>query len=341
MGRSILFLIVLMLFWGCNMDSSDKTTFQLNFGSSQGFVSSSEYSTNVILNHFDTNVAYSHTQTIPGSGFVNSLLNKEDINIVRAFESSPFIFKGKYYLMVCVRPSQSANTVKNTFVGIYTVDGKNDLISSTGYFTTFSSAFVYNNTLYIYSALISDPKHPQWVFYTTDLVTWNSNEVFSQTENIPEAPCNTSVCYDGTRFVMALEVGYYYPVFAESTDGLHFSLISNAKYNKDNYDACPVIRYYNGYYYLVYLVYSNKKLIEKISRSTDLTNWEDSIRNPVLIPEGADCQDPTCYSASDIDFVEYNGQVHFYYCISDQNSWMRIRRAYFAGTLADFLDWFY
>jgi hypothetical protein len=74
-----------------------------------------------------------------------------------------------------------------------------------------------------------------------------------------------------------------------------------------------------------------------ITRSKDLRHWELSAANPVLRAEGPD----EGINASDPDLVEFEGRTLLYFCVSDQLSWMNIKRVTYPGTMAQFLEsWF-
>jgi predicted GH43/DUF377 family glycosyl hydrolase len=201
------------------------------------------------------------------------------------------------------------------------------------------------------------------VFYSQDLTNWQSNQVFAVTP--PTAVWNTSVCYDGTKFVMTMDIGSYYQSFSTSPDGTNFTPVGGSftasrydttawkpslkstlqklksSYNYNGYTGCAAIRYANSYYYLIYCTYENVSYIERICRSSDLINWVESAKNPLMVPDSYELAVPSCNCTSDLDLVEYNGQVQFYYCMQDQSSWFNIRRAYYTGTLASFCEWFF
>jgi hypothetical protein len=173
------------------------------------------------------------------------------------------------------------------------------------------------------------------------MTNWQSNQIISNSPGF----YNTSACYDGSRYVMALDQGndgWFNITFAQSSDGTNYSLIGSTYYNTNNgpCNSSPTIRYSGGYYYMIYWGsgggYRNGG--NYITRSTDLTNWQDSIKAPVLI---AEISYDTGGFASDLDLVEYNGQTHIYYGDGDQSSWCNIRRAVYNGTMANFFNWFY
>ncbi|MGA2141000.1 MAG: hypothetical protein ABSG94_01130 [Brevinematales bacterium] len=322
--------------------------------------------TNLVLNSFNTTVQNGHTQVIYSKNgnavSTNSLIIKEDISILYACEQTPVVFKGTYYDVISVHPSTDEHDSNDCYIAVMTAGGANTIVSITGRICQYASAIAVNGTLYIY-ATCWDQWHAPWVFYTTDLINWQSNQCF--TPGTCPTVWNTSVCYDGSRFVMTMDIGSYYQSFSTSADGLTFTPVNNSftataydttkwnpalrssinkimsSYNYNGYTGCAVLRYASPYYYLIYCTQDNGLFINRIVRSADLVNWVESVKNPVLVPDSYDQAIPTCVNASDLDLVEYNGQVHFYYCVADQVSWFNIRRAYYPGTLADFLNWFF
>lgn len=321
--------------------------------------------TNLVLNKFNTTVQNGHTQVIYSKNgnvvYTNSLIVKEDISILYACEQTPVVFKGAYYDVISVHPSTDEHDSNDCYIAVMPADGANGIVSITGRICQYASAIANNGTLYIY-ATCWDSSHAPWVFYTTDLTNWQSNQCFPG--GCPTA-WNTSVCYDGTQFVMTMDIGSYYQSFSTSADGLTFSPVGGSftataydttrwnpllrnnihkimsSYDYNGYTGCAAIRYASPYYYLIYCTYDNGLFVNRIARSPDLVSWVESVKNPVLVPDSYDQAIPTCINASDIDLVEYNGQVNFYYCVGDQSTWFNIRRAYYSGTLASFLNCFF
>jgi hypothetical protein len=313
---------------------------------------------NLVLNNFGPTVQNGHTQTIYSTygniTVTNSILIKEDVSILYACEQTPIVFNGQPYDIIGVHPSTPDHNSNNCYIAVMSVDGVNGIVSITARDCQYPSAIVNNGTLFIYATSWGGGQTP-WVFYTTDLMNWQSNQVFTS----PPVVWNTSVCYDGSRYVMTMEVGSFYQSFATSPDGMNFTQTTNNElyntrawkvigskkykdsYNYNGYTACATIRYSNGYYYLIYCTTDNGFYIERITRSPDLANWTDSTKNPMLVPDSYELAIPGCNCTSDMDLVENNGQVQIYYCVQDQSSWFNIRRAYYSGTLANFLGWFY
>jgi hypothetical protein len=297
--------------------------------------------TNLILNNFGPNIQYGHVQTIYGLNgsnvTTNNLLIKEDISIIYGCEQTPIVWNGNLYNVVGIHPPTSDHNATNCYIAIISADGTNNIIAVTANDCQYPSAIVNNGTLYIYATSWGNGQTP-WVFYTKDLTNWSSNQIV---QNNPPTVFNTSVCYDGSRYVMAMEYGYFYQQFATSPDGTNFTVTTNSYTSKSGYAACATIRYINGYYYLVYCSYESSYFIERITRSLDLANWTDSAKSPMIVPDSYDLAIPTCNNTSDMDIEEYNGQTQIYYTVGNQSSWFNIRRAYYNGSMKDLFEWFF
>lgn len=332
--------------------STSHSRSSISFSSSTNYSISSQgpdTNTNKLMNKFDINVGNGHLQSIitTNSGIVttNDLLIKEDKSLIYACEQTPVYFKGKHYDVVSVHPGDFSTrwTRSNTYVQIYAIDGTNKIVATIGTFTSWTSALVKDDTLFVYSTLgstngINRNCQIPWVFYTKDLVNWESNQLFSM--QVPYT-WNTSVCFDSNRFVIALEINGFNPSFGVSDNGTNFTYL-NLQYKPGTYNANPRIRYVNGYYYMIPLIYDGHNFNQIITRSIDLTNWEDSKKGTILIPDEIDkLAGPEVISVGNMEFYEFENRVNFYYVVCDQKSWYNIRRAYFIGTLGEYFSWFF
>jgi len=100
------------------------------------------------------------------------------------------------------------------------------------------------------------------------------------------------------------------------------------------YSACPVIRYFRPYYYVIYLhaaIPGHNGWVSFLARSKDLATWQLSPRSPILEAgpgEGS--------NNSDVDLVEIDGKTYVYYCTGDQQTWGDLKRAVYPGPMAEF-----
>jgi alpha-L-fucosidase len=127
--------------------------------------------------------------------------------------------------------------------------------------------------------------------------------------------------------------------FARSADLERWEKMPDAMFGTNRYTACPCIRYADGWYYVLYLEHRTPRWAFEtyITRSRDLRRWELSAANPVLRAEGLD----EGINASDPDIVEFQGRTLLYFCVSDQLSWMNIKRVVYPGPLAEFFKSYY
>jgi len=174
---------------------------------------------------------------------------------------------------------------------------------------------------------------------STDLKTWTQTPVILPEGN--EHLFNSSVCKDDSGYVMAYEsdkpVQFCFK-FARSKNLTDWTKIPNLTFTgeKKEYSACPVIRYFKPYYYVIYLhapVTGHNGWISYLSRSKDLVNWELSPFNPILEAEAGEGK-----NNSDVDLIEYNGKTYLYYATGDQETWSTIRTAMYDGLMKDFFE---
>jgi alpha-L-fucosidase len=155
---------------------------------------------------------------------------------------------------------------------------------------------------------------------------------------------NTSVCAGPDGLVMAYETNDpawppFTVKFARSRDLDRWEKVPGALFGADRYAACPCLRHVGGWYYMLYLEHRRPRHVFEtwIARSRDLAAWELSAANPVLLAEGLD----EGINASDPELVEVDGGTLLYFAVGDQLTWMKIKRAVFAGDLRQFCEaWF-
>jgi hypothetical protein len=176
-------------------------------------------------------------------------------------------------------------------------------------------------------------------FVTTDLKTWKQEKVILPDGN--EKLFNNSVCKDENGYVMAYESNL--PVqfcfkFARSNDLSKWAKLDGLVYTgeKNEYSACPVIRYFKPYYYVIYLhapIKGHNGWIPFLTRSKDLENWELTPFNPIMEAikgEGS--------NNSDFDILEYEGRTYLCYGDGDQATWGTICVAMYDGTMENFYE---
>jgi len=204
------------------------------------------------------------------------------------------------------------------------------------------------------------------VFWSRDLVNWESKQILEFLEDI--SLYNTSVCKGENGYIMAIEIGGSNPivgcpftiVFAKSDDLIHWELLpmEDHIYAQDRYTACPAIRYFDGYYYMVYLEGAPcHRWIPYIVRSKDLSEFELGVTNPFMIFDDCDkiVQNPEKYTAeqlayienavncnnSDVDFCDYQGKTVILYSWGNQYGKEFLAEAEYDGTLEELLKSFF
>jgi len=147
------------------------------------------------------------------------------------------------------------------------------------------------------------------------------------------------VCRDEQGFLMAYESNR--PVqfcfkFARSRDLSQWEKVPDVTFTGVNheYSACPVMRYFPPYYYVIYLhapIPDHKGYISFLARSTDLVVWALSPFNPILEAgpgEGV--------NNSDVDLFEWEGRTYLTYATGDQATWGAVRMAFHDGPMKEF-----
>ena len=169
--------------------------------------------------------------------------------------------------------------------------------------------------------------------------TWKTEKVISEEDG--EHLFNCSVCKDDMGYVMAYEsdkpVKFCFK-FARSNDLSKWDKIPNLAFTGENdeYSACPAIRYFKPYYYVIYLhgqIPGRNGYISYLARSKDLNVWELSPFNPILEAEPGEG-----INNSDVDLIEYQDRTYLYYATGDQATWGTVRVAMFDGPIKTFYE---
>lgn len=261
-------------------------------------------------------------------------------------ENTPVLFNSRLLLVANYRPSGGpdvSDEAKDSYLYIDDLRSGEE-ITRFGAAHSFVSAFVNDAELNVFALDFSE-SGKVWSsnginrFVTKDLKNWKTEKVM-----FPEGGeylFNNSVCRDDKGFLMAYEsnkpVQFCYK-FARSKDLSKWEKIPGLVFTGANheYSACPVVRYYNPFYYVIYLhapVAGHKGWISYLARSKDLENWQLCPFNPILEAESHEGK-----NNSDVDIIEYEGRTYLYYAIGDQATWATIRIAMFDGTEKEFYE---
>ncbi|HZK68928.1 MAG TPA: hypothetical protein VFC36_04940 [Paludibacter sp.] len=258
-------------------------------------------------------------------------------------ESTPVYFDSRLLLVTNYRPIESTAKGEDSYLYIEDLHNGKE-VSRFGSGHTFVSAFVNGPELNVFALEFSDfgrvfKSKGINRFVSRDLKTWIQETVILPEVN--EHLFNSSVCQDKNGYLMAYEsdkpIQFCFK-FARSKDLKKWEKISGIIYTGENYEysACPVIRYFSPYYYVIYLhapQSGHNGWVSYMSRSKDLVNWELSPYNPVLEAEAGEGK-----NNSDVDLIEYKGKTYIYYAIGDQATWGTVRVAMYDGLMKSFFE---
>jgi len=272
-------------------------------------------------------------------------------------ETTPVVFKDRLYRFEYVRDNYPANqTGASYFRFIDVATGKATPAFAKG--QHLGCAYVEGETVYAFGV-------DKWggskiaLYRSKDMEKWEERVAF----HLPGWELfNTSVCKADGRYVMAVEVGAPKEIvgvpftifFAQSNDLLTWKLLPlDCVYSKEKYTACPSLRYFDGFFYLIYLETRPGPNYETfIVRSKDLKRWEPSRFNPVLAfsDEDKKIANPKLTAEqrkaiaqakdinnSDVDLCEFKGKTIIYYSWGNQQGNEFLAEAVYEGSLASFL----
>jgi hypothetical protein len=266
------------------------------------------------------------------------------MTIGSAMENTPFVWEGRPVLALNHRDDTKNNTddyAKSMYLYLRDLTTGQEIVRF-GEGHSFVSAFVNGPELNVFA---SEGTNRDWFqsiyrFTTTDLKTWKREPAIPLEGG--EHLFNCSVCRDEQGFLMAYEsnlpVGFCFK-FARSKDLSKWEKIPGLIYagvDGKEYSACPVIRYFAPYYYVIYLhaaIPGHNGWVSFLSRSKDLVTWELSPMNPILeagTGEGV--------NNSDVDLFEWEGNTYLYYATGDQQTWGGVRVAMYPGSMKDFYE---
>jgi hypothetical protein len=259
----------------------------------------------------------------------------------KAMENTPFVFQGRPLQVLNRRDDTKSNAdgYKQS-MHLYLLDlVTGEELGRFGEGHSFANAFVEGDRLHVFASEGTDRDWFQslYRFTTRDLKTWQRAPAIEREGQ--EHLFNASVCRDDTGYVMAYESNL--PVqfcfkFARSRDLEHWDKIPGLTFTgeKREYSACPVLRYFAPYYYVIYLhtaVAGGKGYVSFLARSRDLAEWELSPFNPIL-----EAGPGEGINNSDVDLFEWEGRTYLTYATGDQATWGAVRVAQYDGPMAEF-----
>lgn len=261
----------------------------------------------------------------------------------KAMENTPFVFRGRPLQVLNRRDDTKSNAdgYKRS-MHFYLLDlVTGDEIARFAEGHSFASAFVDGDRLHVFGSEGTDRDWFQslYRFTTRDLQHWERSPAVPRDGD--EHLFNCSVCQDDTGYVMAYESNL--PVqfcfkFARSKDLAHWEKIPGLVFTgvHREYSACPVLRYFAPFYYVIYLHTAppgSTGYVSFLARSKDLARWELSPFNPILQAgpgEGI--------NNSDVDLFEWEGRTYLTYATGDQATWGAVRVAQYDGPMAQFFS---
>jgi len=301
------------------------------------------------------------------------IIKKLGVINARPGEMSVFVWKGQMYYSKVT--SKKVDDVRHTWVMIYNAE-TGEPCARFGEETDFMSIYCEDDRLYAFCR--NDNKICSYV--SDDMENWEVSVAFEMPEKF--LLHNTSVCKgenpDGSaRYIMAFEASRAYDMwsetdidpdigfpftefFAESPDLVNWTVLPyETAYSTERYVACPVIRYSEGYYYMICTEWLPCfRFVPYIYRTKDFLTWEIGIHNPVLMFDDAMDRTPAEgfpftaeereYIAnflntnnSDVDLCEYEGKTYIFYNAGDQGSTGVCCKAVYDGPQAAFLKAFF
>lgn len=280
-------------------------------------------------------------------------------------ETTPFVFDGKVILLETITEDYPQNHIGERYLRCRDVESGH-IYPAFGFKHSFASAYAEDGAVWVFApnedivGAYANPDAGKYVqiFRSENLHDWT--EVGRYELHNEGRAWNTSVCKADGRYVMAYECDDpNYPKFtikfAESTDLIHWANVPKSIHGEDRYEACPAMRYYDGWFYCICLEMRNSDPLfrewyfeEIIARSQDLIHWERSSKNPVLTPSPEDrlifhpdvklTGREVNVNTSDIDFCEYQGKTVIFYAWGDQLGIHFLARAEYAGSEREFLE---
>ncbi len=264
----------------------------------------------------------------------------------KAMENTPVVFNSRPLLVANYRDDTKNHTDEYTkSMYFYIRDlrtGEEIARFAEGH--SFASAVVHGAELSVFGSQGSNHAWFQDIyrFSSTDLKTWKRELAIAREGD--EHLFNCSVCRDDHGLLMAYEsnlpVAFCFK-FARSKDFAHWRKLPGLVFagQGNEYSACPVIRYFAPYYYVIYLhaaIPGHRGWVSFLARSRDLASWDLSPLNPILEAgpgEGV--------NNSDVDLFELQGNTYVFYATGDQATWGAVRVAMYPGPQKQFFEsWF-
>ncbi len=286
---------------------------------------------------------------------------------ISAVETTPIVWKGRLLRFEWLRSAEWDSVHKQREQGSYIffdMETEEAVGEEFGFDHAFGCCYEEDGIMYAYGVRGSGGgTNVIDMFWSKDLKQWEMREAIVIPRNL--SIFNTSVCRgaDG-KYAIAIEIcgpeelvgPGFKSIFALSDDLFNWELlpIESHIYRKETYSACPSIRYFDGFYYMVYLdVLPFSRYVTYIVRSRDLLQWEVGVRNPFMFFDSNDkkvihpelfteqelhfIENAVDCNNSDVDFCEYNGKTIILYSWGNQHGKEFLAMATYDGGLEELL----
>jgi len=288
---------------------------------------------------------------------------------ISTVETTPVVWEGRLLRFEWVRNSEwGKNGGVTREVGCYHFVDMSDE-SSLGEFAddhSFGCCIAEGGKMFVHGVRGGGGGNVLDTFVSSDLKSWEQSVALTFPEDIKLY--NTSVCKGPDGYIMAIEIGGTNPIvgnaftniFAKSDDLINWTLLDPEKYcyTRERYSACPCIRYFDGYYYIIYLEGAPlHRWLPYIVRSRDLVDFEAGLTNPIFFPDADDKKviNPERFSPeeleyiagavdcnnSDFDMCEFEGKTVITYSWGNQFGKEFLALAEYDGTNEEFLKSFF
>lgn len=290
-------------------------------------------------------------------------LGTVDCDIV---EANPVVWQGRLLRFEYIRPRKVngggyyANRTGDSYFR-FVDQNTGEILPAFGKGLHMGNAFVWKDRMVV-TAVENWGKSRFYQLESADLVNWSEPEVIL--ENPAWQGYNTSVCRAEDRFIMIFELGAPLEIvkepftmfFAESYDLRDWKVIPDAVFGQDFYTGGPMVRYFDGIYYVFFVDGSYESGFRvSAARSRDLKNWELSRKNPVMDYGREDYRlygefspalkdyiaNAENINVSDLDMCEYNGKLELVYSWGNQRGMEFLSRAESDLTEKDFCEYFF
>jgi hypothetical protein len=276
-------------------------------------------------------------------------------------EATPFVHGGRLHRLESIHPAHHANTMGIHYFRIIDAQSR-QAHPPFALGCEYGSAYVQDERVFVVGTFPGGGDKIK-LFWSENLIDWKEKTIL----DLPGwGFYNTSVCRAGNRYIMAIEIdapaertGVPYTInFATSADLMDWALLTEDHiFGKDRYAACPALRYYDGFYYMVYLeALPIHRYVPYIARSEDLRTWAIGIFSPILCMDDRDkiirypgitpvqrrkLLQTADISNSDLDFCNWQGRTHILYLWGNQLGLHCMAEAEYNGSEQEMLESFF